>query len=117
MSNNIKKISSRKQTMQRMCWVFVWEKDVRIRYRQPQPGACPYCGGMLQAMNIKTHWKFCFLPVFCWKKRKIHCSTCAKYCQAFSVNLVFESFKLILVFEMYLCDGFLLSKMVFESFA
>ncbi|WRX32753.1 hypothetical protein QQP08_025240 [Theobroma cacao] len=73
-------VSSRTQTMQRICGVFVCAKDKKVRYGQPQPGACPYCGGTVQAMNIKTQWKFFFLPLFFWKKRKSSCSTCESRC-------------------------------------
>ncbi|XVE97265.1 hypothetical protein REPUB_Repub03eG0005300 [Reevesia pubescens] len=78
MSTNTTVVSSRTQTMHRICWVFVCEKDERVKYGQQQPGACPYCGGILQAINIKTNWKLFFLPLFFWKKRKNYCSTCAK---------------------------------------
>ncbi|XVE71343.1 hypothetical protein DITRI_Ditri10aG0143300 [Diplodiscus trichospermus] len=74
----MKKKSSRTQTMHGMWGVVVCEKDVRVKYGPLQPEACSFCGGMVQLMTIKTQWKLFFLPLFFSKKKKNYCSTCGK---------------------------------------
>ncbi|XVE71342.1 hypothetical protein DITRI_Ditri10aG0143200 [Diplodiscus trichospermus] len=74
----ITKISSRTETMHRMCGVFMCEKDVMVKYGRPQTEACPLCGGVVQPMKIKTQWKLFSLPLFFRKKKGHRCSTCEK---------------------------------------
>ncbi|MBA0622543.1 hypothetical protein Godav_008075 [Gossypium davidsonii] len=54
-----------------MCLVFVCDEDERVISRQPAPGACPYCGGMVQAMDVESQWRFCFLPLYFKTKRSL----------------------------------------------
>uniref|UniRef100_A0A2P2QV63 Methionyl-tRNA synthetase n=1 Tax=Rhizophora mucronata TaxID=61149 RepID=A0A2P2QV63_RHIMU len=61
-----------------MCLVFVCDEDERVIARQPAPGTCPYCGGTVQAMDIESQWRFCFLPFYFKTKRKYYCSSCAR---------------------------------------
>ncbi|KAK2971766.1 hypothetical protein RJ640_001807, partial [Escallonia rubra] len=61
-----------------MCFVFVCDQDERILGRQPAPGACPYCGGAVQAMDVEKRWTFCFLPLYFNTKRKHYCSRCSR---------------------------------------
>ncbi|XWS26102.1 hypothetical protein CRYUN_Cryun26dG0001900 [Craigia yunnanensis] len=53
-----------------MCLVFVCDEDERVIARQPASGACPYCGGMVQAMDVESQWRFCFLPLYFRTKRR-----------------------------------------------
>ncbi|KAG5548264.1 hypothetical protein RHGRI_013835 [Rhododendron griersonianum] len=46
-----------------MCLVFVCDEDERVVGRQPAPGACPYCGGMIQAMDVESQWRFAILVI------------------------------------------------------
>ncbi|CAN1140496.1 hypothetical protein LINPERPRIM_LOCUS24870 [Linum perenne] len=61
-----------------MCLVFVCDEEERVISRQQAPGACPYCGGIVQAMDIESQWRFCFLPLYFKTKRKHLCSMCAR---------------------------------------
>ncbi|XP_023002566.1 uncharacterized protein LOC111496375 [Cucurbita maxima] len=61
-----------------MCLVFVCDEDQRILSRQPAPGACPYCRGTIQATDVETKWRFCFLPLYWKTKRKFNCTSCTR---------------------------------------
>ncbi|PKI52623.1 hypothetical protein CRG98_026963 [Punica granatum] len=63
---------------QRMCLVCGCEEEEREIGRQQASGACPHCGGKVQAVDVETHWRFCFLPVCFSFKRKYYCSLCSK---------------------------------------
>ncbi|KAK8499371.1 hypothetical protein V6N13_010595 [Hibiscus sabdariffa] len=52
-----------------MCLVFVCDEDERVIARQPTPGACPYCGGIVQAMDFESQRRFCLLPLYFRTKR------------------------------------------------
>ncbi|CAM8891800.1 unnamed protein product [Rhodiola kirilowii] len=46
--------------------------------RQQAPGACPYCGGKVEAVDVESQRMLCCLPL-CYKiKRKYFCSLCSK---------------------------------------
>ncbi|KAL1346738.1 hypothetical protein AAHE18_08G207800 [Arachis hypogaea] len=47
-----------------MCIVFVCDEDERVVSRHPAAGSCPYCGGMIQAMDVESQWRFCFVPFY-----------------------------------------------------
>ncbi|XP_057434618.1 uncharacterized protein LOC130727487 [Lotus japonicus] len=61
-----------------MCLVFVCGDDERVVSRQQAPGACPNCGGMIQALDVKRRWTFCFIPLYVKTKRRHCCTVCAK---------------------------------------
>ncbi|KAI4379743.1 hypothetical protein MLD38_005998 [Melastoma candidum] len=61
-----------------MCLVFVCDKDERVLSRQVAPGSCPYCGGMVQAVDVEKQWRLCFLPLYFINKRKFYCSMCLR---------------------------------------
>ncbi|KAL3844328.1 hypothetical protein ACJIZ3_001731 [Penstemon smallii] len=61
-----------------MCLVFVCDEDERVIGRQAAPGACPYCGGMVQAMDVQSQWRFCFVPLYFKNKRRLYCSICSR---------------------------------------
>ncbi|CDP07000.1 unnamed protein product [Coffea canephora] len=61
-----------------MCLVFVCDEDERVLARQIAPGACPYCGGMVQALDVEKEWRFCFVPLYFKAKRKYFCTICAR---------------------------------------
>ncbi|XP_028797718.1 uncharacterized protein LOC114753222 [Neltuma alba] len=56
--------------------VFVCDEDEREISRQMAPGSCPYCGGMVQAVDVESQWRFCFLPVYFKNRRRLYCSFC-----------------------------------------
>ncbi|KAG7029748.1 hypothetical protein SDJN02_08090, partial [Cucurbita argyrosperma subsp. argyrosperma] len=62
----------------KMCLVFVCDEDQRVLSRQPAPGACPFCGGMIQATDVESQWRFCFLPLYWKTKRKFYCTMCTR---------------------------------------
>ncbi|XP_047966338.1 uncharacterized protein LOC125210789 [Salvia hispanica] len=61
-----------------MCLVFVCDEDERVIGRQVAGGACPYCGGMVQALDVQSNWRFCFVPLYFKTKRKLYCSICLR---------------------------------------
>nr|GMC91390.1 Methionyl-tRNA synthetase [Ipomoea batatas] len=61
-----------------MCLVFVCDEDERVVGKQVAPGACPYCGGVVQAMDVESQWSFCFLPIYFKNKRRYYCTLCAR---------------------------------------
>jgi hypothetical protein len=61
-----------------MCLFFVCDEDERVVSTQVAPGACPYCGGMVQAMDVQSQWRLCFVPLYFRNKRKHYCTICAK---------------------------------------
>ncbi|KAK3011852.1 hypothetical protein RJ639_010448 [Escallonia herrerae] len=75
LDSNLAEIYGLKE-MIRLC-IFL-NKDERVLGRQPAPGACPYCGGGVQAMDVEKRWTFCFLPLYFNTKRKYYCSRCSR---------------------------------------
>ncbi|KAL7610441.1 uncharacterized protein LOC111884168 [Lactuca sativa] len=61
-----------------MCLVFVCDEDERIVGQKQAPGSCPYCGGLIQAMDIESQWRLCFLPFYYKTKRKYYCTLCSR---------------------------------------
>ncbi|GFP81612.1 hypothetical protein PHJA_000304500 [Phtheirospermum japonicum] len=61
-----------------MCLVFVCDEDERVTGRYAAPGACPYCGGMVQAMDVQSNWRFCFVPLYHKTKRRLYCTICSR---------------------------------------
>ncbi|XP_019090696.1 PREDICTED: uncharacterized protein LOC109128515 [Camelina sativa] len=61
-----------------MCLVFVCDQDERVIGRYAAPGACPYCGGAVQVVDVNSQWRFCFVPLSNKNKRRHLCSTCGK---------------------------------------
>lgn len=61
-----------------MCLVFVCDQDERVIGRYAAPGACPYCGGAVQVVDVNSQWRFCFVPLSNKSKRRHLCSTCGK---------------------------------------
>ncbi|XP_058068114.1 uncharacterized protein LOC131217259 [Magnolia sinica] len=61
-----------------MCLVFVCDKEERVVGRQEASGSCPYCGGVVQAMDVESQRRFCFLPFYFKIKRKYSCTMCSR---------------------------------------
>jgi hypothetical protein len=61
-----------------MCLVFVCDEDERVVSTQVASGACPYCEGMVQAVDVQSQWRLCFVPLYFRNKRKHYCTICAK---------------------------------------
>ncbi|KAL9313375.1 hypothetical protein ACSQ67_018827 [Phaseolus vulgaris] len=59
-----------------MCLVFVCGEEEKVVSRQPAPGACPYCRGIILAMDVERGWNFCFLPLYFKTKRRYCCTIC-----------------------------------------
>nr|XP_009766650.1 PREDICTED: uncharacterized protein LOC104217983 [Nicotiana sylvestris] len=49
--------------------LFVCNEDERVLQRQAAARACPYCGGMIQAVDLESQWRLCFVPLS-FKKKK-----------------------------------------------
>ncbi|XWS15393.1 hypothetical protein CRYUN_Cryun35bG0093200 [Craigia yunnanensis] len=61
-----------------MCLVFLCDEEERELGRQQAPGCCPHCGGKVEAVDVESRWRFCFLPI-CFKiKRKYSCTLCSR---------------------------------------
>uniref|UniRef100_A0A7N0THT7 Methionyl-tRNA synthetase n=1 Tax=Kalanchoe fedtschenkoi TaxID=63787 RepID=A0A7N0THT7_KALFE len=60
------------------CFVVVCGVEERELGRQQAPGACPYCGGKVEAVDVETQRTLLCLPL-CYKvKRRYFCSLCSK---------------------------------------
>ncbi|KAL4397588.1 uncharacterized protein [Arachis hypogaea] len=64
-----------------MCVVYVCDEEERELGKQQAPGSCPYCGGKVEATDVETQWKFCFLPMCFNIKRKYFCTLCSRRLQ------------------------------------
>ncbi|XP_039043444.1 uncharacterized protein LOC120182583 [Hibiscus syriacus] len=61
-----------------MCFELLCGKQERELGRMQAPGFCPHCGGKVEAVDVESKWRLCFLLV-CFKiKRKYYCIQCAK---------------------------------------
>ncbi|PIN10970.1 hypothetical protein CDL12_16433 [Handroanthus impetiginosus] len=60
-----------------MCFLGCDEEETEVG-RQPAPGLCPYCGGKVQAVDVGSQWRFCFLPICFRFKRKYFCTLCSR---------------------------------------
>ncbi|CAN6547512.1 unnamed protein product [Malus baccata var. baccata] len=61
-----------------MWLVYVCDEEEKELGRHQAPGACPYCGGKVQAVDVEAQRKLCFLPL-CFKiKRKYFCTLCSR---------------------------------------
>ncbi|KAH6807549.1 hypothetical protein C2S51_028657 [Perilla frutescens var. frutescens] len=60
-----------------MCFLGCDEEETEVA-RQQAPGTCPYCGGKVQAVDVSSRWRFCFLPICFRFKRKYFCSLCSR---------------------------------------
>ncbi|XP_028066599.1 uncharacterized protein LOC114269475 [Camellia sinensis] len=58
--------------------VFVCGEERELGRKQAA-GQCPYCGGKVQALDVESHWRFCFLLICFNIKRKYLCSVCDKH--------------------------------------
>ncbi|XP_028100529.1 uncharacterized protein LOC114299901 [Camellia sinensis] len=67
----------------KQCKVFVCGEERELGRKQA-PGLCPYCGGKVQAIDLESHWRFCFLPICFFIKRKFLCSLCDKHLVLYS---------------------------------
>ncbi|KAL3745679.1 hypothetical protein ACJRO7_014751 [Eucalyptus globulus] len=61
-----------------MLCFFVCDQQEKVVSRQAAPGACPHCGGTVQAMDVESQWRFCFLPLYFRTTRKFGCTICAR---------------------------------------
>ncbi|KAK6944579.1 hypothetical protein RJ641_025681 [Dillenia turbinata] len=68
----------RERRKSRMCVGFLYDKEERELGREKAPGACPYCGWKVEAIDVESKWSCCLLPI-CYKmKRKYLCTVCGK---------------------------------------
>ncbi|KAE9604715.1 hypothetical protein Lalb_Chr11g0074711 [Lupinus albus] len=51
--------------------------------KQQALGSCPQCGGKVEAMDVEIQWKFCFLPMCFYIKRKYCCTLCARHLELY----------------------------------
>ncbi|PHT88373.1 hypothetical protein BC332_18778 [Capsicum chinense] len=62
-----------------MCLIiYVCDAEEKELGRQAASGACPSCGGKVQAVDVESRWKFCFLPLCFIIKRKYQCTLCSR---------------------------------------
>ncbi|XP_047952306.1 uncharacterized protein LOC125216895 [Salvia hispanica] len=60
-----------------MCFLGCDKVETEVA-RQQAPGFCPYCGGKVQAFDLISRCRFCFLPIGFRFKRKYFCSLCSR---------------------------------------
>ncbi|KAI3524175.1 hypothetical protein L1887_02827 [Cichorium endivia] len=58
--------------------LYVCEEEEKELSRQEAPGACPKCGGKVEAVDCANKWRFCFVPVCNVTKRRYICTLCSK---------------------------------------
>ncbi|WOH01246.1 hypothetical protein DCAR_0520628 [Daucus carota subsp. sativus] len=58
--------------------LYVCDEEERELGRQQASGACPYCGGKVEAIDVESKWRFCFLPFCSIVKRKFLCTLCSR---------------------------------------
>ncbi|KAK4369999.1 hypothetical protein RND71_009474 [Anisodus tanguticus] len=62
-----------------MCLIiYVCDAEEKELGRQAASGACPSCGGKVQAVDVESRRKFCFLPLCFIFKRKYQCTLCSR---------------------------------------
>ncbi|XP_062108017.1 uncharacterized protein LOC133818922 [Humulus lupulus] len=59
-----------------MFFVCVSDVNERVLSSQTVPGNCPFCGGMIRALDVQSQWRLCFIPLFWKTKRKLLCTVC-----------------------------------------
>ncbi|PWA60342.1 hypothetical protein CTI12_AA382780 [Artemisia annua] len=58
--------------------LYVCDEQEKEFSRHDAPGACPQCGGKVEAVDYAHKWRFCFVPVCNIAKRKYTCTKCSK---------------------------------------
>ncbi|KAG9134712.1 hypothetical protein Leryth_001038 [Lithospermum erythrorhizon] len=62
-----------------MCFfIYVCDKEEEELGRKEAQGACPYCGGKVEAVDVQKNSRFCFLHICSTFKRKYFCTTCTR---------------------------------------
>ncbi|KAL2896842.1 Protein odd-skipped-related 1 [Bienertia sinuspersici] len=59
-----------------MCLVFIVDEDEKVIGQYAAGGACPYCGGRVQAMDVEKSWRLFYVPFYSRTKRRFYCSFC-----------------------------------------
>ncbi|KAL8223510.1 hypothetical protein R6Q59_013188 [Mikania micrantha] len=57
---------------------YICNVEVNEINRQEAPGACPHCGGKVEAVDCAHKRRFCFVRVCNITKRSYVCSLCSK---------------------------------------
>ncbi|KAI3524792.1 hypothetical protein L1887_03456 [Cichorium endivia] len=58
--------------------LYVCQEEEKELSRQEAPGACPKCGGKVEAVDCANKWRFCFVLVCNVTKRRYICTLCSK---------------------------------------
>nr|DAD45879.1 TPA_asm: hypothetical protein HUJ06_004109 [Nelumbo nucifera] len=53
-------------------------KQETVLGKQRASGACPYCGGIVQAVDVESRYSFCFVPLWFNPGRKYFCTRCTR---------------------------------------
>nr|DAD47406.1 TPA_asm: hypothetical protein HUJ06_017343 [Nelumbo nucifera] len=61
-----------------MRFLVVCDKQETVFGKRQASGACPYCGGIVQAMDVESRYSFCGLPLWFIPRRKYICTVCAR---------------------------------------
>ncbi|XP_059637658.1 uncharacterized protein LOC132279648 [Cornus florida] len=56
--------------------VYVCEEEERELGRKQAPGACPYCGGKVEAVDGESRWRLWCMLICSKIKRKYFCTLC-----------------------------------------
>ncbi|XP_022854983.1 uncharacterized protein LOC111376268 [Olea europaea var. sylvestris] len=60
-----------------MCLLLCSKEEKEVR-RQQASGACPNCGGKVEAVDVGIQWRFFCLPLCFIFKRKYFCNLCSR---------------------------------------
>ncbi|KAI9112620.1 hypothetical protein QN277_007299 [Acacia crassicarpa] len=66
-----------------MWFIYICDEEEKELARQKAPGSCPHCGGKVEATDVETQRRFCFLPLCFTIKRKFFCTLCARRLELF----------------------------------
>ncbi|KAL2896866.1 tRNA pseudouridine synthase Pus10, partial [Bienertia sinuspersici] len=50
--------------------VLLWDEDEKVIGQYAAGGACPYCGGRVQAMDVEKSWRLFYVPFYSRTKRR-----------------------------------------------
>ncbi|KAL3825631.1 hypothetical protein ACJIZ3_021660 [Penstemon smallii] len=60
------------------CAFRVCDEKERELGRKQATGACPFCDGKVEAVDVESTWRLCFLPLGFVVKRRYVCTKCAR---------------------------------------
>ncbi|XP_020103712.1 uncharacterized protein LOC109720804 [Ananas comosus] len=62
-----------------MCLVLFCEEKEKVVATQKAPGSCPYCGGVVMAIDVESTRSLFCLRICLLSKRKFSCTRCSRH--------------------------------------